>query len=120
MKKISMLLVLTMTSIIGFSQKTVKIQVAYIPDHKYIMETKNLTKMVMDAKVDDATREQMKASGMNFPLTMDMDQSVVLLMTTGNLNENKGQKQKATHCCGAQCTFNRRRLWASRIIRSKR
>lgn len=78
-----------MTSIITFSQKSIKIQVAFIPDHKYNLETKNLTKMIMDAKVDDATREQMKSQGMSFPLAMDVDQNMTLLMSTGKFNEKK-------------------------------
>jgi hypothetical protein len=80
-------LVLVTTS--SFAQNSIKLQVAYIPDHQYSLETKSVSAMVMDAQVDEATKEQLKSSGMAFPIKMDMNQDMLVLMKTGQLNDQK-------------------------------
>lgn len=88
MKKIFCLL-LVMVSSLAIAQKSITLKVAYIPDHQYNMDTKNLIKMVMDVQADDATKEQMKASGMALPMVIDMTQDMAVLMKTGKFNNKK-------------------------------
>lgn len=83
---IAFLVILTTST---FAQNSIKLQIAYIPDHQYNMETKIVSTMVMDAQVDEATKEQLKSSGMAFPLKMDVNQSMQALMKTGPLNDQK-------------------------------
>jgi len=72
-----------------FAQKKIKLQVAYQPDHSYSLENKNIMTMLMDAQVDDATKEQLKSQGMVFPIKMDMDQDIVVSVKTGQFNDKK-------------------------------
>jgi hypothetical protein len=88
MKNLLVVLLLVLTTS-TFAQKTIKLKVVYLPNHQYNMETKNISKIVMDAQVDEATKEQLKSSGMTLPLMMDMDQNTLAEMKTGQLNSNK-------------------------------
>ncbi|HPH45601.1 MAG TPA: hypothetical protein PKU83_01250, partial [Chryseolinea sp.] len=81
-----LLLVLTTTA---FAQKTIKLKVAYIPNHQYNMESKSITHIIMDAQVDEATKEQLKNQGMELPLKMDMNQDMLTEVKTQQLNSNK-------------------------------
>ncbi len=80
-----LLLVVTVT----FAQKSIKLKVVYTPDHQYNLESKNVSNMIIDTQVDDATKEQLKASGMSFPMKINMDQDMSVLMKTGLINEKK-------------------------------
>jgi hypothetical protein len=88
MKKLLALL-LVLLSFGSFAQSSIKCQIKYLPDQQYNIETKNITQMVMDVLVDDATKQQLKASGVNFPMTMDMNQDMTALLKTGKLNDKK-------------------------------
>lgn len=89
MKKI-FTLILSMASVAVFAQHAIKLQVRYMPDHSYSIETKTVTNMVMDTQADEATREQLKASGVTLPMVMDLNQDMAAVMKTGKLN---GQKE---------------------------
>lgn len=82
-------LLMVMLSFVCLAQQTIKLQIAYLPERQYTLETKNVSKMMMDAQVDDATKEQLKASGMTFPMVMDMNQDMTALVKTGVLNNKK-------------------------------
>ncbi|MFZ2907331.1 MAG: hypothetical protein WAZ98_14100 [Cyclobacteriaceae bacterium] len=88
MKKV-FTLILSIASVVAFAQHAIKLQVRYIPDHSYTIETKTVTNMVMDAQADEATKEQLKASGVTLPMVMDMSQDMTAVMKTGKLNEQK-------------------------------
>ena len=84
---IAVLLVLVVTA--TFAQKTIKLKVVYVPNHQYNFESKNASAITMDALADDATKEQLKASGMSLPMKMNIDQDILALMKTGQFNEKK-------------------------------
>jgi hypothetical protein len=81
--------ILVVIAATAFAQKTIKLKVAYQPDHSYNITTKNIMTMLMDAQVDDATREQLKSQGMVFPMKMDMTQDMESTMRTGQFNDKK-------------------------------
>jgi hypothetical protein len=89
MKKLFILFVLLSFSQVSFAQEKVKLEVVYQPNHQYDMGTKSITNMTMDAQLDEATKTQMSAAGMSFPLKMLMTQETVISQKTGAPNAQK-------------------------------
>jgi hypothetical protein len=74
---------------LSLAQEKVKLEMAYLPNHQYNLETKSLTTILMDAQVDEATKKQLASAGMAFPLKMEMVQEVLVSQKTDAVNDKK-------------------------------